>query len=167
MQWLYYYHPGAVCPADCLVFQRHHDQWHLDCGGDYLVYRKAADEASSKRQKIKKWQIPNAALLHSSVYGFVVLVGMSLIPVVSEQARTIAQINPDEVIESFQEPIDKVQGWLEKNQIKIAGLTEEEIIPAISSRFTSRGTGTGAGIAPETLTQTLTQPGGPAHTDRP
>ncbi|MEZ4688609.1 MAG: AI-2E family transporter, partial [Bacteroidia bacterium] len=132
MKWLYYIIPALFV----LLFV-----WFFS---DIIVYMIVAAIISFigrplmkllQKAKIKKWQIPNAlaALITLlSVYGFVVLVGMSLIPVVSEQARTIAQINPDEVIESFQEPIDKVQGWLEKNQIKIAGLTEEEIIPAIS-----------------------------------
>jgi predicted PurR-regulated permease PerM len=132
MKWLYYIIPILLI----LLFV-----WFF---GDIIVYMIIAAILSFigrplmkilQKVRIKKWQVPNAlaaVITLLTVYGFVVSIGLSLIPVVSEQARTIAQINPDEVIESFQEPIDKVQQWLEDNEIKIAGLTEEEPSPKAS-----------------------------------
>lgn len=82
-----------------------------------------------QKVRIKKWKIPNglAAMLSlGSVFGFVALIFLALAPVVSEQAQAIAAIDPDEVLESFEEPINNIQNWLETNQIQIDGLTEPE-----------------------------------------
>ncbi|MFK7970269.1 MAG: AI-2E family transporter [Bacteroidia bacterium] len=79
--------------------------------------------------QIKNWRVPGwmaAMLTLVTIYGFIGLVSLSLVPIVSEQAQAVTLVDPEQFLESFKEPIDDLQNWLERNEIELSGLSEAE-----------------------------------------
>lgn len=71
--------------------------------------------------QIKRFSLPNwacAMLSLLGVYGAITLLFLILIPVIGRQAENLGTLDTDKVIESFEEPISRLEAWMEKYQLE-------------------------------------------------
>ncbi len=69
------------------------------------------------KQKIKKFKIPRGLLAAFTVlltWTIIVMLFVLLIPVVMQQAKEIAGINVQDIINNLQEPIQKIEAYIDK-----------------------------------------------------
>jgi predicted PurR-regulated permease PerM len=77
-----------------------------------------------KQIRYRRFQLPNwlcALLSLISVYGVIALLFSILIPVIAQQAQSLSETDPRQVTESFDQPINRLEEWMEKYNVSLPG----------------------------------------------